>query len=190
MDNSVIFMLLAADVSEIWGWKLASILIQPLILLISVWLGLKLWHKQKQSEPVYQSREYLNRKKLDGLLAGWALLSYLTEVENARSLLVWTDNGKGQAKTFHLRPAQAREYIDQLNRWFYADGYGLLYSRRLKELLFECRSILYGFLLKENVLYQGDERIVVNNDKIINRLKELYQDINNELYEEMCKIYD
>lgn len=122
--------------------------------------GLWIWHCKRRSEPRYQSINYLNQKRLDGLLRVWSLLGYLTEVENARSVLIWKRQG-GQTR-WYLRLRQAREYIEELSEVFYAEGHGLLVDSQVKERLYEYRGLVYGVMLKEDCGQDDRERVQGN----------------------------
>lgn len=178
------YNLLAAEAVEIVNWPLeiAKMVAPGAIVLLGLWV----WHLQKRSEPRYESLGYLNQKKLDGLLKAWSLLAYITEVENPKAVMLWGKNASGT--TYYIRPEQAREYVAALGKLFYEDGYGLLLGRSVKELLYEYRGHLYGVLLKAKDERGSDDRIKLENEELVNRLKEIYNELNAELREELEKI--
>ncbi len=177
-------MLAQAQTPEAVNWTLEiSKMMAPALLVL---LGLFVWHLKKRSEPRYESLGYLNQKRLDGLLNTWSLLQYITEVENPKAVMLWEKTG-GET-VYYLRPKQAREYIVALGETFYENGYGLLLGRGIKELLYEYRGHLYGVLLKSQSRQDGNDRIVLENDELVKRMKEIYNELNTELRKELEKI--
>jgi len=177
-------ILAQAQASEAVNWPLE--ILKLVVYVFLVYLGLFIWHLKKRSEPRYESLSYLNQKRLDGLLKAFSLLAYITDVENSKAVMQWEKNGS--QTVCYLRPTQAREYIVALAELFYADGYGLLLGRNIKKLFYEYRGLLHKVLLAEKCLEQGDERIKLENDDLIKRMKEIYDELNAELRGEMEKI--
>ena len=165
-----------------WPLEIAKI-IAPVVLVL---LGLWVWHYQKRREPHYQSLAYITQKRVDGLLAAWSLLAYMTETENPNAVVIWKKNAK--ETIYYLRPAQARDYMASLSSLFYGSGYGLLLDGDIKELLYEYRSQIYGVLLKADCLKCGDEPIKLENVHLVNQVKELYAELNAQLRKELAKI--
>ncbi|MCK5269254.1 MAG: hypothetical protein KAJ46_00660 [Sedimentisphaerales bacterium] len=169
-----------------WSLELLKLVLPAIFGFLAVWLGLWVWHRQKRSEPKYQSLGYLNQKRLDGLLKAWSLLAYMTDVENPKAVMLWEKTGR--ETVYYLRPEQAREYMIALAEMFYADGYGLLLGREIKNLFYEYRSQLYGVLLKAKSLSDGGNPIRLEKDELVGRLKEIYNELNEKLREELQKI--
>jgi len=169
-----------------WGLEIVKLILPAVFGFLGVLLGLWIWHLKKRSEPRYESLGYLNQKRLDSLMKAWSLLAYITEVENPRAVMLWEKNGS--QTVYYLQPKQAREYMIALSESFYTDGYGLLLGQRVKELFYEYRGHLYGVLLKAKSEQSGEERIEFENDELVKRMKEIYNQINTELRKEMKKI--
>ena len=169
-----------------WMLEIIKLVLPALFGFAAVLLGLGVWHRKRRNEPKYQSLEYLSRKRLDGLLKAWSLLAYMTDVENPKAVILWEKNGN--ETTYYLNPACAREYMAELSESFYSDGYGLLLDRNVKKLLYEYRGILYSVLLKNQSLQGSDDMIKLNNEKMIQRIKEIYNQLNSELRKEREKI--
>jgi hypothetical protein len=178
------YNLLVAEAAELVNWPLeiARILGPGVIVLLGLWV----WHLQKRSEPRYESLGYLNQKKLDGLLKAWSLLAYITEVENPKAVMLWEKNASGT--TYYICPEQAREYKDALSEMFYEGGYGLLLGQEIKKLLYEYRNQLYGVMLKSEGGRISGDRVKLENDELVKRLKEIYNELNAELRKELKKI--
>lgn len=181
-------LLAAAGAVEAVNWPLEIVkMVLPAIFgFLGIWLGLWIWHFQKRNEPRYASLGYLNQKRLDGLMKAWSLLAYITEAENPKAVMLWEKNASGT--TFYIRPEKAREYVDKLGELFYEGGYGLLLGREVKELLYEYRGQLYGVMLKNKSEHGDGERIKLQNDELIKRMKEIYNELNAELRKELGKI--
>lgn len=150
-----------------------------------VLLGLWVWHRQKHSEPRYDSFKYLAQKQLDSLMKAWTLLAYMTPVENPRAVLVWKDDGN---KTYYIRPKQAEDYISQLSEVFYGCGCGLLLESKVKDLCYKYRNHLYGVLLKEKGKPAREEGILIEKIELVRSLEGIYTELNTELREELKKI--
>ena len=145
--------------------------------------GYGIWHLKKRSEPRYQTGLYLNSKKMDALMKVWSLLAYITDTENPLSAVVWEKNG--QEKSYYFVPCNGIEYIDKLAEIFYGSGSGLLLSDEVKDLLYEYRGIVYGFLLKEK---DKSEKVQITNEKMTARMQQIYKDLNSALRVELDAI--
>jgi len=169
-----------------WLLEILKLAVPALSAFVGVLLAIWIWHHKKRREPGYESLAYLNRKRLDGLLKAFSLLVYITEVENPKAVMIWEKTG-GQT-TYYLRPKQSREYMVLLSELFYAEGYGLLLGKNIKERFYECRGHLYGVLLKAGALQNGDERIRLEKEGLAGRIKEIYTQLNTELRRELKKM--
>lgn len=175
MDN-----ILAAAVC--WPLEIVRMAAPAVLVLLGLWA----WHYQKRREPQYQSLAYITQKRMDGLLAAWSLLAYITETENPNAVMVWEKEAK--ETTYYLRPAQARDFMAALSSLFYGSGYGLLLDGEIKELLYEYRSQIYGVLLKADCLKCGEEPVKLKNEQLIARVRQIYARLNEQLRQELAKI--
>jgi hypothetical protein len=135
----------------------------------------------------YETKERLNRYKKEKLLeAGmgfWGLLAYTTQSENPLSILWWTrEKGNGNTKYF-IHVENAKAFIVALNKINYEKGYGLFLSTHARELFYEYRNILYGFLLANKGA--SEEKILVENEQMIQRMKQIHDDAITVLKSEM-----
>ncbi|MBN1806563.1 MAG: hypothetical protein JW837_15045 [Sedimentisphaerales bacterium] len=169
-----------------WTLEIVKLVLPAVFSLVAVFLGLFIWHWKKRSEPRYESIGYLNRKRLDGLMKAWSLLAYITEVENPKAVILWEKTGN--ETIYYMQPKQAREYINKLAEMFYDDGYGLLLGQNVKEMFYKYRNHIYGVLLKGKSQQGGDERIKIENEKMIKSMEEIYKELNAELRKECEKI--
>ena len=117
----------------------------------------------------------LRIRQADALQAAWALLQYLTEVDNGINVIKVERQKRGPGKTraqearelqqaeanalaqtdeckyfIHIGNAQAFVF-HTLPLQFYEKGAGLLWPREVKELFFTARNIIYGVLLAEQM---------------------------------------
>ena len=177
-------LLAAAGAGESVNWMLE--IAKMAVPVIAVLLGLWIWHLQKRSEPKYAARGCVYQKRLDALLKVWGLLAYITDVENPKSVMIWERQAAGDV--FYIRPGQAREYMTELSRVFYADGCGLLLGQEIKRLCYEFRNHLYGVLLKAKKQKNGEEMIRIENPELVKTMKMIYSELNTELRKELGKI--
>ncbi|MCX8521755.1 MAG: CRISPR-associated protein Csx28, partial [Rhodoferax sp.] len=138
----------------------------------------------------------------DALHAAWSLLQCLTVVENGENLLHYVQTKvagtqEPQRSYFvHIPNAQAFVF-ERLPQAFYASGAGLHWSSGIKDKFFECRSLIYGFLLVQKQAHAPDTSAtasqnplrLVNNPHLAQRLEDLYQELNDLLRKEMKAVY-
>lgn len=164
-----------------WLLEILKMVMPALLVLLGLWI----WHLKKRSEPRYESLAYLNQKHLDALSKVWSLMAYITEVENPKSVMLW-EKDKNET-VYYIKKRLASAYMDALSEIFYECGYGLLLERGIKELLYEYRGHLYGVLLKDKGEQEND-RVKIENPELVNRIKEIYHELNSELRKELKKI--
>jgi gas vesicle protein len=174
-------LLAETEMAANWMVEIVRLVLPAVFGFLVALLGLWIWHFKKMSEPRY----YLNQKRLDALLKAWSLLAYITETENPKSVLIWEKDGKDTK--YYLRPQQAKDYITSLSETFYGDGYGLLLGRDIKSLFYEYRSLSYKVL---NTVSEQSENIRLKNDKLAERMREIYNELNSKLREKVEKIED
>lgn len=128
---------------------------------------------------IYEIRANVNKEKntkiLDAFQQFWKLLAYTTDTENANSIMVWEQDKHTKQNTYWIRRAQANAYIDRLAEIFYGGGYGLYLNKEARAPFFEYRSILYGVLLPTRD--SSEDKILVKNPEMANKLKKLHQDM-------------
>lgn len=174
-------LLAETDAAVNWTLEISKMVMPALLVLLALWI----WHLKKRSEPRYESIAYLNKKHLEALSKVWSLLAYITEVENPKSVMLWEkDNNE---TVYYINKKQASAYMDDLSEIFYEGGYGLLLDRGINKLLYEYRGHLYGVLLKDKGEQEND-RVRIENPELVNRMKEIYRELNSELRKELKKI--
>jgi len=182
----MLHLLAETEASVNWPLEILKMAAPALLVLLGLWI----WHLKKRSEPRYESLGYLNQKRLDGLLKAWSLLAYITEVENPKAVMLW-EKDKNEA-VYYIRKKQATEYMNALSAIFYDGGYGLLFSREVKDLFYEYRGHLYGVLLKDKTCAIGsgqeNDRIKIEKTELVSRMREIYNKLNAQLREDLKKI--
>jgi hypothetical protein len=142
--------------SEIhWGLETAKLVVPVVIPVTVAWITYTLAVRKLQKD----NREALERQKYEAILLAhrraWALIAYMTETENARSVVTWKK--QKEVRTNYFNPVNARKFMDSLREVFYDEGHGIFLSREVTDLLHEYRIILYGLLLR----HDGKDDIVV-----------------------------
>lgn len=148
LHNISTWVLQEPDLSQ-WG-KIWPELIKGLLALAGIgfasWLAYRFALKQKKKENSILLEKVLYEKKLQALEACWALLAYLSDTENPKSIIVWIKQN-GSPKQYFLRKEQAMQFMNALPNVFYDQGNGVYVEKETKELLFKYRSGVYSILL-------------------------------------------
>lgn len=152
--------------------------------------------KQIKKQSRLNVQEDLRKRKADALHAAWALLQSMTEAENGRNFLryqeVQVPSVKGakfkkeRVYSLHIKNAQVFVY-EHLPHAFYAQSAGLHWSKEVKNSFFEVRNILYGLLLSVGEV--TEETCEIENAQLAERLRTLYEDLNERLRQEMREVY-
>lgn len=135
----------------------------------------------------YETTERLSRfrkeKLLEAGMAFWSLLAYTTFTENPSSILWWTREKNSDKTKYYVHTGNANAFMASFNTINYEKGYGLFLSTKVRALFYEYRNILYGFLLKTQD--EPSEKILVENEKMIERMKELHEKVILAIRDEM-----
>ncbi len=119
----------------------------------------------------------IRRKKYELVLSSlqecWKLLAYTTEVENEKSILVYTQ--QKQEKIYYLRKTNAEAFIKGLSLYFYGSGLGLFLPKSIRPLLFEYRHTVYGLLLKYK--NEGEDNVKLENDEMVKRFLAIHAEL-------------
>lgn len=175
--------------------------------LIAAFVAYHFAKRQLQKKAQLDVKEDLRKRQADALQTAWGLLQSLSLTENGRNFLHYQ-----QAKKYPQQPGQkpARQYFmhvpnaqafvfEHLPTAFYASGAGLHWHTDLKDKFFECRSLLYAYLLAEQQAQPtgpttpGESQVEplrpVNKPQLAERIEALYQEINELLKKEMQNNY-
>lgn len=142
-------------------------------IVFTAYLAYKYALKQRKKETFIGLEKTKYERKLNALEECWKLLAFTTDTENTKSILTW-EQMKGE-KTYFLNKANAKEFMKCLTDFFYGSGLGLYLSKEIKTGLFEYRSVIYGFLLKEK--NSENEKILLQNAELANRMTKIYQSL-------------
>lgn len=113
-------------------------------LLIFIWGFLrayKAWERQKKKEIGLNLEQKRYESKIDACKNVWALLAYMSEKENHKTIFVDRNEGK-----YFLRKAQGEEYINKLPEVFFEKGSGIFMPREIIDDLYTFRSKIYKLL--------------------------------------------
>ncbi len=158
--------------------------------ILAAWLGFWFACKQMRINTKIRIQQDFNRRQANALEHAWQLLAYLSKNENQYSLIRWerqTVNGQKQDK-YYLDQPNARQFIDQtLPEVFYLKHAGLYWDNELKEQLFQCRSQLYGIMLKTKK--PDTPKILIENDEIRQTVYQTYDMLNIKLRQEIIQLY-
>jgi hypothetical protein len=173
-----------AQETSIWQ-KLTENAVSGLITLIGLGIAAYLAYryalKQKRKETFIGLEKIKYEKKLNALENCWKLLAYTTDTENEKSVFKW-ELSQNKEKTYFLIKANAEEFLKSLAVFFYGSGLGVYLSKEIKEKIFEYRSILYGFLLKES--HNTLPTILIQNNEMANKMIALHQELILQLKKE------
>jgi len=135
----------------------------------------------------YETKERQSRFKYDKMyeagMAFWGLLAYTGPSENKHTIMFWVKEKNSSEKSYYLHKGNAVEYMDKLNSTNYEKGYGLFLQAETRQLFYEYRNILYGFLLaaKNN----NEEKVLVENKEMPASLFQLHDVMLQNLRREL-----
>ncbi len=127
-----------------------------------------------------ESRINIERKKYEAILEAhkeiYALLAYITDTENPKSILVWTaPKGNKKDKTYYFVHENIQRFLGELPETFYGKTAGLFLSTNINQLLFEYRSIVYGLSL--TIKTDDTKQQKIENPQIAQRMKAIHQEL-------------
>lgn len=111
---------------------------------------------------------------LNALQECWKLLAYTTDTENEKTIITFV-NDKETKKKYFGNLKNCREYIVNLSQYFYGSGSGLYLPSELRRLLFEYRSIVYGFLL--SCKEKKSDTMEIQNTEMVSRMLKIHQSV-------------
>jgi hypothetical protein len=178
---------IAAD--PIWH-KLAESAVTGVFALAGIsfaaWLAYRYALRQKRMEILIRIEQVKYERTLEALENCWKLLIYTTDTENEKCIITW-EQQKGNPKKYYLNTLHAKEFIKSLADFHYNSGLGIYLSKEIKELIFQYRSIIYGFLLKERDNENG--KVEVKNNEMAASLIKIHQELLKQLQHE-TKVID
>jgi hypothetical protein len=187
-------------------------IISPLIsagtTLIAAVVAYQFAKRQLHKKAQIDLQEDLRKRRADALQTAWALLQSLSPTDNGRNCLHYVQAKKPPAsgeqtgtkpeRHYQMQVANAQAYVfEHLPAAFYASGAGLHWSRELKDKFFECRTLLYGYLLAEQLAHapasenqsQNNPLRPINKPELPQRIEALYHEINALLRKEIQSNY-
>jgi phosphate/sulfate permease len=160
-----------------------KIMVPSLTTMVAAIIVYKFTKRNMENETQERMSRFRNDKIYEAGMEFWSLLAYTTESENRHSILYWSKDKNTGQKQYYLHPGNAKEFITKLNEINYEKGHGLFLRNYGRELFYEYRNILYGFLLKEKD--NREEKILVQKSEMAEKLLQLHQQMLLRLTEEM-----
>lgn len=152
---------------------------------IGYWWSIRVWKVQKALEVRLAAGQHREASRIAACKAVWGLLAYMSEKENSKTVFV--ARGDEQKKTWHLRREQGIDYINQVERVFFGDGHGIFMPKDIRDGMYEFRSRIYRLLEKESRKGNEDSFITIENEEVVQKVKELFAQLNQRLREEIAK---
>lgn len=143
----------------------------------------KYWLKEKEKEIVYGVEQARFEKKLESCKAVWALLAYLSEKENAKTIFVV--RGDKNNRQHFVRKEQAVEFLKVLPEVFYEQGHGIFMPPEVRKEIYSFRSRIYRIL--EDAKREGEEgdMIGVKNEDVMEEIRKTRDFLIHQLREEV-----
>jgi hypothetical protein len=160
-------------------------------LLITLWQVRKQYKdriRQMREETIVLKHRKHNDQTLEALQHCWGLLIYTTNNENEKAIITYTVDKSTKEKTYFFHKSNINEFINDLRRFFYIDGWGLYLSKELKELLFGYERIIWGLKLSGEAIPEEVQQI--KKAKVAEQLFEQHLQLINAIKHDMQKIYD
>ncbi len=173
------------DNSNNTGIKLIAVIMPSLIAIAGIGLTALLAYryaiKQKRMDIRIGIEKTRYERKLYALENCWKLMTYTSDTENTKTILIW-EKSVENAKIYYVNTDNCKEFIKELNQFFYGSGLGIYLTTEIKEKLFEYRSIIYGILLKEKE--NKEIKIRINNPELAANMIKLHQQMIKFIKEE------
>jgi hypothetical protein len=166
-----------------FDWDLFAKFFPGIATIVAAILVYKFTKRNMEHETKERLSRFQKEKVYEAGMNFWSLLAYTGESENPHTILFWEKEEKSSEKIYYVHMGNAREFISKLNEINYEKGYGLFLRRAPRELFYEYRNILYGFLLKER--NNPDEKIRIQKNEMAEKLFHLHQEMIVRLMTEM-----
>ncbi len=150
-----------------------------------VWLSHYFWNRQKKRE-LEIAKE---KERQETLTNGYFLLAYISAHNNINSVMKY-DILKNREKEYYIDVKKYHEFSEQLSDLFYKKGLKIKlgeYPDIDLKLFFEFQQKSMGIVKSDSGI--GKERIVISNEKIIKRIKEIYEQLNQSFAKYLQDIY-
>jgi hypothetical protein len=165
------------------NWDILSKFATALATIVAVIVAYKLTQRNMRFETQERLGRFRNEKIYEAGMGFWALLAYTTDAENANMILIWEKEEKTNDKKYFIHVANARAFIIKLNEMNYEKGHGLFLRTEARELFYEYRSILHGFLLSEK--NNTESLILIKKKEMAAKMIQLHQEMIKRLNVEM-----
>jgi hypothetical protein len=158
-------------------WIIAAQITVPFVAsFAATWVNFWLTNKRLTSEVPMA----LQRQKYEAILSAnkrvWSLVSFMTETENAHSVVTWSE--KQGVKTYWFHPEKADAFMVQRRLIFYDEGHGVFLSRKVTDAIAIYRSKVYGLMLTGD---KSLEKMELKNPELAKELFKLAETMRVEI---------
>lgn len=135
---------------EYWSLliDIIKLVVTVLVAILAAWLGHRYWKKQKEIENRLKRQEIQYSSRAESCKAVWALLEYLSEEENPKTIIV--TRGTQEKPETYCRLDKAKLFIQDIPRVLYSEGHGAFLTDGAEKKIKELRAKFYEFI--ESVL--------------------------------------
>lgn len=186
---------------ELWGLKFEAGEITDLTvgilgflgLLVAAWLAYRFATLQARQVHNTSIRTDRLRREISALEAVWALMAYMSEKKSAKAIIHWQKNNRegGETQYFYHYANLERFMLHELGEVFYAQHAGLFISNQVRDLLYAYRAVAAGFYFSRPAATtpRADGLTAIQQPEQVEKLKQIYADLNRLLREELEQRY-
>jgi hypothetical protein len=134
------------------------------------------------------------RREIAALEQVWSLLAYMSDKKSDQAIIHWQTQRQGNQKITHyyFAPQPLKTFaLQKTSEVFYQQHTGLFISNTVRDLMFGYRAIIMGFYMAHQVaIDNGDsELIAITNTEQVEKLKNIYTELNTLLRQELEQRY-
>lgn len=149
---------------------------------LGYWWGFRIWRKQKTEELRIAANQQREISRIDACKAVWALLAYLSEKENTKTVFVTRRN------TWYMRHEQATDYIKKVEEVFFTQGHGIFMPKDIRDDIYEFRARVYRILESDNYNSSVPSGLIaIVNQDVIDNIIDLREHLRVRLREEITQ---
>jgi hypothetical protein len=164
-------------------WDIVAQVFGSIVTVLAAYLAFRFAQQNMQKETQIRVSQYKNERFLEAAVGFWKLLAYTSDVENGNSVVTFRRDKTSGKDTFYFNRSNGEEFIKTLSKTNYEHGHGLFLSLRGRELFYEYRNLVYGFLLRNR---ESEENVIeIENQDLARGLFKLHNDLVVRLREEL-----
>jgi hypothetical protein len=131
-------------------------------------------------------------REIDALERIWGLLAYMTFGENDCTIVHYRED-KEKNRTYYIRYANLQRFVlGALRQAFYTDHAGLHIPTNIRDMVFDYNGSMIGLYLRYEKAEPSvrEAPIAVKNAKLIDKLRDSYDSLNQALRDELQARYE